>query len=63
MIGRDGVDIGGVGGEGQLGALAAGGDHHGVEQLVDALQALESFDGIQRFQPILALKVVRLGHG
>ena len=57
-LGRDRVDVGRVGGERQFGALAAGGGDDRVEQLVDAFEALERLDGIERFEPFAAFGVV-----
>ena len=51
VIGRDGVDIGGVGGKRQLGALAPGRLNDPVQQLVDPADAFEGLDGIQRIEP------------
>ena len=52
---RDGVDIGGVGGEGQLCALSAGGGDHRIEDLIDFADPLEGLDRIQRVEPFVGL--------
>ena len=48
---RDGVDIGGVPGEGQLRAILARFGHDLVEQGIDPLDAFERLDGVQGLQP------------
>ena len=60
LLGADRVDIGRIGGERQLGALAARGGDHGVKQFVDALQTLESLDRIERIEPITRLFAIAL---
>jgi hypothetical protein len=56
----DGVEIGGIGRERQFGALAAGRHDNGVEQLVDALQAFERLDRVERIEPFPRLRRVAL---
>ena len=60
ILRADRVDIGRIGGERQLGALAARGGDHGVEQFVDALPTLESVDRIERIEPIPRLFAIAL---
>ena len=55
LFGRDGVDIGGVGGEGQLCALSPGGGDHRIEDFVDLANALERRDRIERVEPFVGL--------
>ena len=55
LFGRDGVDIGGVGGEGQLRALSPGGGDHRIEDFVDLANALERCDRIERVEPFVGL--------
>ena len=51
VLGRNGVDVSGVGGERQLRALAASGGDHRVQNVVDLGDALEGLDGIERVEP------------
>ena len=57
---RDGVDVGGVGGERQLRALAAGGGDDRLEDLVDLANALEGLDRIERVEPFVGLVAIGL---
>ena len=52
VLDADRVDVGGVGGERELRALAPRRRHHGVKQLVDAIEAFKSLDRIQRIEPL-----------
>ena len=52
---RDGVDIGGVGGERQLRALAPGGGDYRIEDFIDLADALEGLDRIERVEPFVGL--------
>ena len=54
-FGRDGVDVGGIGGERQLRALAPGRGDDRIEDLVDLVQSLESLDRIERVEPLVGL--------
>ena len=44
LFGRDGVDVGGIGGERQLRALAPRGGHQRVQDIVDLANSLEGLD-------------------
>ena len=56
-LGGDGVDIGGVGGEGQPGAFPPRGGDDGIENVVDPAQTLKSFNGIKGVKPLVGLVV------
>ncbi len=53
LSGENGVDVGGVGGERQLRALAASGGDNRVQDVVDLADPLEGLDGIERVEPFV----------
>src|SRR5450830_1564124 len=62
-VGGDGVDVGGVGGERDLGAAAAGQVDQALHQVVGAFGAFVFKDGFQRLQPFLGFQCVRIVGG
>src|SRR6202789_2238173 len=52
-FGRNRVDVSGVGGKGQLRALAARRGNNRVEDVVDLADSLEGLDGIEGVQPFV----------
>src|SRR6185437_4289581 len=54
-LGGNGVDVSGVGGEGQLRALAPRGRDHRLQDVVDLAASLEGLDRIERVQPFAGL--------
>ena len=51
VVGRDGVNVGAVGGKRQSGALAPRRLNDSAQQFVDPLDAFKGLDGVQRIKP------------